>query len=103
MLLLAGGLFRLDVVVSGDTLRTVVRNLSLGPLGMPSTASDYSVPNFVIGEAAVYQPARSTVEFSLGSGSDRVVVKVLMAILHFTERGTVRATAQASIHHARLS
>ena len=30
MILLAEGLFRLDVVISGDTLRTVVRNLSSG-------------------------------------------------------------------------
>ena len=40
MLLLAEGLFRLDVAISGDTLRTYVRNLSSGPLQMRGGADE---------------------------------------------------------------
>lgn len=103
MLVLAEGLFRLDVVVSGDTLRTVVRNLSSGELEMAGTNADYSGGSIVLGGAAEYEPAQTSVEFALGAGGDRVVVKVLIGILHFAERGTVRVTGQAVIHQAPVS
>lgn len=103
MLLLAEGLFRLDVVVKGDTLQTVVRNLSSGRLEMTGEAFDDSVGSLVIGEAAGYAPVQTSLEFALGSGTDRVEAKVLIGILHFAERGSVRVTGQAVVRQAPLS
>ena len=69
MLLHAEDLFRLDAVIEGDTLRTVVRNLSCGKLEMQGPVYDDG-PHLVLGEASRYEPARSQLEFALGSGSD---------------------------------
>lgn len=101
-LLLAEGLFRLDVILDGDTLRTVVRNLSSGRLETTGKAYDDSVASFVIGEVAAYEPAHTSLEFALGSGSDRVEVRVLVGVLHFAQRGTFRLTGQAVIRRAPL-
>ena len=93
MLLFAEGLFRLDVTIAGDTLRTVVRNLSTGELTMGPAGGD--LPSRGIGEVEVYEPAHSELLFSLGSGADTVVVSVQLATLRFGDRGTIRVTAQA--------
>jgi hypothetical protein len=95
MILAAKDLFRLDVVLSGDTLRTVVRNLSAGELSLdtPSEAPE----SFGFGEVAVYEPGVASLSFSLGSGRDRVSVNATIAILRFAARGTVRVTAQAIV------
>ena len=103
MLLLADGLFRLDLAVDGDTLRTMVRNLSTGALEMGGREDGDEGLHIVIGEAGAYEPSRSAIEFTLGSGGDRVEVKVLIATLRFLERGTVRVTAQAIIRPAPVS
>ncbi len=56
--------------------------------------------HFVAGEIAGYEPARSDMEFALGAGADKVAVKVLLAMLRYPQRGTVRVTAQAFVRHA---
>ena len=100
MILLAEGLFRLDVVISGDTLRTVVRNLSSGDLNVDRESASDSGASLAFGEIATYEPGRAGLEFTLGRGGDRVGVKVTSATLRFPERGTVRVTAQAIVRPA---
>jgi hypothetical protein len=97
MLLLAEGLFRLDVRVSGDTLQTTVRNLSPGELEMGGSPRSDPGGGLAFGEAAIYEPGRSGLEFVLGSGGDRVTVSAVIATLRFAERGTVRVTTQAIV------
>jgi hypothetical protein len=103
MLLFAEGLFRLDLVVGPDTLRTVVRNLSGDEIEPTGGSSGYGEATYVLGEAASYEPVQSRLEFALGSGNDRVAVKVLIATMRFRERGTVRVTTQAVIRQAPVS
>jgi hypothetical protein len=95
MLMLADGLFRLDVIISGDTLRTIIRNLSPGELRMRGGAYGPEGANVVQGDAAAYEPARAAVEFTLGSPGDRVDVSVTIGTLQRAERGTIRVSAQA--------
>jgi hypothetical protein len=101
MLLHADGLFRLDVVISGDTLRTVVRNLSTGDLEInngPAGAADAA--SLAFGEVAVYEPSRTQLDFSLGAKDDRVTVEAVIATLKFAARGTIQVTAQAIVRQA---
>lgn len=100
MLLLAEGLFRLDVVVSDDTIRTVVRNLSPGELEVADPVDPGRPHGIAVGEALAYQPSSSGLEFSLGARGDRVEVAVRMATLRFNDRGTVQITAQAIVRQA---
>jgi hypothetical protein len=99
MLLLAEGLFRLDAAITGDTLRTVVRNLSAGELDLDNAPGEGGL-NVAFGEVAAYEPSRTELRFSLGTGDDRVSVKVTIATLKLAERGTIRITAQAIVRQA---
>jgi hypothetical protein len=103
MLLLAEGLFRLDVSLGPDTFRTVVRNLSGAEIQAMGDRSGYGEASFLLGGAAEYQPAKFQSEFALGSGGDRVAVKIVIGTLRFAERGTARITAQAIIRQAPVS
>jgi hypothetical protein len=97
MLLLAEGLFRVDVAVSPDVLRTTVRNLSSGALRVSGQAGGERVAAIAFGDADTYRPSQARVEFTLGGADDAVDVRVLIAILHFSARGTVRVTGQAIV------
>jgi hypothetical protein len=97
MLLRAEGLFRLDVTVSGDTVRTVVGNLSPGKLETRGPATSPAGLSLGFGDVQEYQPGRVEFEFSLGSGGDRVTVTGVIATLRFDDRGTVRVTGQAIV------
>jgi hypothetical protein len=99
-ILLADGLFRLDVALAGDTLRTIVRNFSAGELTMDRSAPGYASVSILLGPAEAYEPTRSDLGFALGSANDRVDVRVTIATLRFAERGTVRVTAQAILQQA---
>lgn len=103
MLLRAEALFRLDVTLNGDTLRTVVRNLSTGQLEMRGPASDQHGVSVGFGSVEVYEPGRVEFAFALGEGRDRIEVTGVIATLRFRERGTVRVTGQAVIRHAPAS
>jgi hypothetical protein len=100
MLLIADGLFRLDVAISGDTLRTFVRNLSSGPLRMRDGTADATGASIVLGDAAAYEPARAGVAFTLGSGADQVEVEGTIGTLRFTQRGTIKVSVQAIVRRA---
>ncbi len=93
MLVLADGLFRLDVTVSGDTLRTAVRNFTADELQMRGGVYGAEGENVVLGEASAYEPARAALEFSIGS----VEVSVTLGTLRFADRGTVKVSAQAIV------
>lgn len=100
MMLHAEGLFRLDVTLSGDTVRTVVRNLSTGQLEMTGPASDQRGASIGLGEIEGHEPGRVEFGFALGAGADRVEVEGVIATLRFRERGTVRVTGQAIVRQA---
>lgn len=91
MLLLAEGLFRLDVVPAGDTLRVVVRNLSGGALELEG--GDEPVAALQLGDAARYAPAQSGLSFTVGGRE----VRVTLGTLTFPGTGTVRITGQAIV------
>jgi hypothetical protein len=97
MLLLMDGLFRLDVVISEDTIRTVVRNLSAGELTLGEPGDRGRPVGIGFGEAPAYRPSSSRIQFSLRKGDDLASVDMLLGLLRFDERGTVRVTAQATI------
>ncbi len=100
MLLLANDLFRLDTVLSGDTLRIMIRNLSSGDLETRSRFDGYPGEHIIFGDAECYRPSHSSVEFTLGSGADRVTVTVDLATLRFPDRGTAQVTAQAIVRES---
>ena len=94
-LLLADGLFRLDVAVAGDTIRTIVRNLSAGRLQMADGAEGQAVRGVACGDVEAYQPGATGMRFWLGEGSDLVSVAVLLGVVQVPDRGTVRVSGQA--------
>ncbi|HET9101854.1 MAG TPA: hypothetical protein VFN55_00765 [Solirubrobacteraceae bacterium] len=101
MVLIADGLFRLDVAVIGDSLRTVLRNLSPGAVTRaPPCGGGVEDGSGVSGDAAALEPAIARMAFTLGEGSDAVDVSVSVALLSFRERGTVRLTSRAAVRYA---
>lgn len=91
------------MTVSGDTMRTVVRNLSTGQLDMHDPASDQHGVSVGFGSVEVYEPGRVEFAFALGEGHDRVEVSGMIATLRFKDRGTVRVTGQAVVRHAPVA
>jgi hypothetical protein len=100
MLLLADGLFRLDVVVAEDTLRTVLRNLSGGAIETQTTLGTVTGESMSFGDADSYQPGRAGLGFTIGAGPDAVWVRAMIATLRFADRGTVQVGAQAIVRQA---
>ena len=100
MLLLADGLFRLDVVISDDTLRAIVRNLSAAELDLEGGKGGDLGVALDFGDAAVYGPRRSAMALRLGRDENQIIVLISIATLRFADRGTVRATAQAVVRRS---
>jgi hypothetical protein len=96
MLVLADGLFRLDVTVSGDTLRTLLRNFTTDELTMSGGVYGPEGANVILGEASAYEPSRVAVEFSIGS----VDASITLGTLRYTDRGTIRVSAQAIVRQS---
>ena len=96
MLLLAEGLFRLDITVTGDTLRSSVRNFTSDELRMRGGPYGPDGANIVLGDASAYAPARTALDFSIGP----VEVSITIGTLRFAERGTTKVSAQAMVRHA---
>lgn len=99
MLLHADGLFRLDVMVRGDSLQTFVRNLTNRPLDIHGDAGGRSGGTTTLGDAAAYAPGRADLGFTLGGGEDCVMTKVTISTLRFADRGTIRVSAQGIVRH----
>jgi hypothetical protein len=96
MLLHADGLFRLDVLIRGDSLQTFVRNLTDGPLDIHGGVGE-SGGTVTLGDAAAYAPGRADLGFTLGAGDERVMAKVVISTLRFADRGTIRVSAQGIV------
>lgn len=96
-MLFAEGLFRLDVMISDDTIKTVVRNLSAGELTLGDPVDPVRAQAIVFGEAPAHRLSSSKMQFSLGEGDDVADVDVLLGTVRFDDRGMVRVTAQATI------
>ena len=99
-LLLAEGLFRLDVLIQGDSLQTFIRNFSTGPLEIQGDAGSLGGISAASDAAAAYSPGRADLGFTLGTVSDQVLVRVTIATLNFADRGVVRVSAQAIVGQA---
>jgi hypothetical protein len=99
MLVLAEGLFRLDVALRGDTLATFVRNFTVDQLRMRSGVYGVDGANLVVAEAASYEPVRMSIAFSIGA----VDVDVTVGTLRLAQRGTVRVSAQALVRETTSS
>jgi hypothetical protein len=94
----APGLFRLDLVVAGDSMRVLIRNHSSGALAYHDDG--YAHPVLVHGDTATVaalRPAHHQVAFTLGEAGDAVEVRVVLATLRLPDRDTVRITAQAVV------
>jgi hypothetical protein len=100
MLLLADDLFRLDVLIVGDTLQTFVRNLTTGELDVHGEVGQPRVATTTFGAAARYAPGRADLRFAVGAEGDRVLTEVTIATLRFAERGVIRVSAQGIVHRA---
>jgi hypothetical protein len=100
MLLVAEGLFRFDVTISGDTLRTIVRNLSSGELRMRGGPYGPEGASLIVGQAAAYEPARAAVAFTLHDPDDELDVDVTLGTLRFADRGTIKVSAQAIVRRS---
>ena len=101
MLILAEGLFRLDVVPSADTIQTIVRSLSNEPRAELRSAD-------VGGETRVLGGPGNVVATSTGrfggevvllaeDGSERTVARVLVGSVCHLDRGVTNFTAQATL------
>jgi hypothetical protein len=101
MLILAAGLFRLDVIPQDDTIQTLLRNLSAEP-----QAEIRYVP--VGGEANVWGDPGEIVAPSTGrfggevvligeDGTERAVARFLVGSVFHLERGVTSFTAQATL------
>ena len=97
-LFMAPRLFRFDVISEGDTLRTVVRNLSKGELEIDTRHHNAPGTNVVLGGASAYEPARASVGFALRTSTEQIRVEVTIGTLLRAEHGTVRVSAQAILH-----
>jgi hypothetical protein len=99
MLILARGLFRLDVIPSDDTIQTVLRSLEPG-----SAAALRGAPVQGVSEASGDVTPPSTARFGgevvlVGEdGEERAVAKVLVASVFHPERGETAFTAQARLY-----
>lgn len=100
MLLLADDLFRLDVLIRGDSLQTFVRNLTSSELEFRSDVGGQGGGTVTLGDAAALAPGRADLGFTLGAGDDRVLVKVAIGTLRFADQGTIRVSAQGIVRLA---
>jgi hypothetical protein len=97
VLLLAEGLFRLDVVPEDDTIQTILRNLSSAP------AAEFRFRHVGGGVQSSGSAPRSTGRFGgevvlIGeNGSERAVAGILVGSVCHLDRGVTSFTAQARL------
>jgi hypothetical protein len=101
VLILAEGLFRLDVIPHDDTIQTIVRSLA------PESTVELRLGD-VGGAASVSSATQGVALPSTGrfggkvvlvaeDGAERVVAKILVGSVHHPERGVTSFTAQATL------
>lgn len=93
-------LFRLDVVVAGDTLRTIVRNLSRAELLVAPSHHNEPGTNLVLGDSPRYQPARAATAFALHGANESVLVTVTIGTLLRADQGLLRVSTQAIVRQS---
>jgi hypothetical protein len=100
MLLLAEGLFRLDVVPHDDTVQTILRNLSAEPQA-EVRYQPVGGESRVAAGSALTLPATTRfggeVVLIDGDGGERPVAKLLVSSVCNLERGITTFTAQATL------
>jgi hypothetical protein len=100
MLLLAEGLFRLDVVAHEDTVQTLVRSLAAEPRAELRSEGEVGGESL---DSAGEAGSRSTTRFGgeivlIGEeGTERTVARVLVGSVCHLERGITTFTAQATL------
>jgi hypothetical protein len=100
MILGLEGLFRLDVAIFPDTVRTTVRSFTGGELTV--RREDYpATRNFGYGEIGPCRPTATLTEFAIAGAGESVAVSVILATLWSPERGTHGVTAQAVVRRSR--
>jgi hypothetical protein len=101
MLILAAGLFRLDVIPHDDTVQTILRNLSPEPQAVLRLEA-------VGGEAVVLGASNEALTPTTGrfggevvlvaaDGSERTVARILVGSVCHLDRGLTSFTAQARL------
>ncbi len=101
MLLLAEGLFRLDVVPHDDTVQTIVRNLSSEP-AIELRLNPVGGASYLLGDGQgllVPSTSRFGGEVVLigEDGAERAVAKLLVGSVCHLQRGLTSFTAQATL------
>jgi hypothetical protein len=100
MLLLAEGLFRLDVVPHDDTVQTIARSLSAAePNAELRSTGEVGGASQSTGDAAPRSTTRFGGEIVLigEEGAERVVARVLVGSVCHLDRGLTSFTAQAEL------
>jgi hypothetical protein len=91
------------VISEGDTLRTVVRNLSAGTLEIDTRHHNEPGTNIVQGDASVYEPAKASVGFVLRTATEEIHAEVTIGTMMLVNRGCVRVSAQAILHQTAVN
>lgn len=94
----APGLFRLDVAVSGESMRLVVRNMSPGPIAYADRG--YDQPVVLQGDTATLRrmrPGHHQLTFRLLGPGRLVEARVIIATLRPVADGLVRVTGQVMV------
>ena len=101
MLILAEGLFRLDVIPHDDTIQTVLRNLSPAPRAEMRFQPVGGGSLVLAGPRVIAAPSTGrfggAVVLVAEDGSERPVAKVLVGSVCHLERGVTTFTAQATL------
>ncbi len=101
MLVLAEGLFRLDVVPHDDTIQTILRNLSAAP-GAALRFAPVGGAAHALGEAGQIEAPSTgrfggTVVLIEEDGTERAVARLLVGSVCHLDRGLTGFTAQATL------
>lgn len=99
MLLLAEGLFRLDVIPHDDTVQTLVRSLAAEPHAELRSTGEVGGESRSSGDAAPRSTTRFGGEIVLvgEDGEERTVARVLVGSICDLDRGASNFTAQATL------
>ena len=101
MLVLAEGLFRLDVIPHDDTVQTILRNLSAEPQAELRFEAVGGEAHALGSPQEVAAPATGRfggeVVLTGEDGSERIVAKILVGSVCHLDRGLTSFTAQATL------
>jgi hypothetical protein len=102
MLILAEGLFRLDVIPQDDTVQTILRNLSAAPEAVLRVEAAGGEAVALGNPEEVVAPATGRfggkVVLTGEDGVERVVARLLVGSVCHLDRGLTSFTAQATLY-----